>query len=151
MNKISWIVAIATAVVFAGGGVWGGMSYGGNQKPSYSGGNFASRGATGATFVARGGASATIGTVLSVGNGSVTIQLPTSTSTTAQTGSKIVLYDASTQIEEMQNVAPSALKAGQNLIVSGGANSDGSITASSIQIRPAGGTRSGAPMIPAGQ
>jgi hypothetical protein len=67
----------------------------------------------------------------------MTVQLPNSTSTAAQTGTKIVLFDGSTQVEELQSVGISRLAQGQSVMVSGSANPDGSITAQSIQIRPA--------------
>jgi len=62
----------------------------------------------------------------------------TATSSGATSGTKIVLYDSSTQVEEMQSVPASSLKEGQSVVVTGTPNSDGSVTATSIQVRPAG-------------
>ena len=137
MGTKQWVTLAVVAVVFAGGGFWGGTQYAASQRPSF-GGNFAGR--TGAGGFTRGGAGGgtTFGTILSMSNGSITVQLPTATSTGASSGTKLVLVDTSTQVNEMQTVPTSNLKTGQSVIVSGTANSDGSITAQMIQIRPAG-------------
>ncbi|HEV3245034.1 MAG TPA: DUF5666 domain-containing protein [Candidatus Paceibacterota bacterium] len=138
MSKKQWIWSIIVAVILAGAGFWGGMTYAQSQTPSAAS-RFAG---TSGTFTARGGAGAfaggTIGTVIQVGNGSFTVQLPTSTSTTATTGTKLVLVDTSTQVQELQSVPISNLQVGQTVTVAGSANSDGSITATSVMIRPAG-------------
>jgi len=150
MNKKMWIIVIVVAIVVGGAGFWGGMTYAQNQATSartaFAGGaglagrtgaaGFAGRGAAGA-----GGA--TFGTVISISPTSFTIQLPASTSTTATTGTKIVLYDSSTQIQQLQTVPASNLAVGQSVTVAGTANSDGSVTATSVQIRPAGTGRPG--------
>lgn len=152
MNKNTWIIAVVVAIVFGGGGFWGGMTYAQSQRSSFGGaGGFAGR-AGGAAAVRTGagaGSGATFGTILSVSPTSITIQLPTATTTSAASGTKIVLYDTSTQVQELQSVSVSNLAAGQTVTVMGTANSDGSITAQTIQVRPAG--RTGAPMIPASQ
>ena len=132
------ITAIVTALVFGGGGYYLGM-----QKAASS--TTATQTPTGATFAGRGagrfgggaGGGFTGGTILSIGNGSLTLQLANSTSSTATTGTKIVLFDTTTQVSEMQSVQASTLTVGQNVMVSGSANSDGSLTATSIQVRPA--------------
>jgi len=134
------IVGIVAAVVFGGGGYYLGM-----QKASSSttaatatGAAFAGRGAGGAgRFGGAAGGGFTGGTILSIGDGTMTIQMAASTSTSATTGTKIVLFDTTTQVSEMQTVAPSALTVGQNVTVTGSTNSDGSLTATSIQVRPA--------------
>jgi hypothetical protein len=74
----------------------------------------------------------------------MTIQLPNSTSTSATTGTKIVLFDTNTSVTEMKNVDPSTLTVGQGVVVSGTANSDGSLTATTIQVRPTGARGAGA-------
>jgi hypothetical protein len=140
------ITAIVVAVVFGGGGYYLGSQKASSaaitQSPTGATGNFGGRG--GNRFGAGGGF--TGGTILSIGNGSLTIQLPSSTSTTATTGTKIVLFDTTTQVSEMQSVPASKLTVGQNVMVTGSLNSDGSVTATSIQVRPA---RTGGPERPA--
>lgn len=53
-------------------------------------------------------------------------------------GSRIVIYDPSTQVEKTVSGSMSDLTVGTSVLVNGSANADGSITAQSIQIRPAG-------------
>jgi hypothetical protein len=141
MNKMQWAVVIV-AVVFAGAGFWGGMTYAASKTPAVSTSRFGTTGAAG--FAGRGGAGfagaaggATIGSVVQVGNGSFTVQLPSSTSTTATTGTKLVLVDNTTEVDELESVPVSNIQVGQTVTVAGTANSDGSITASSVMIRPA--------------
>src|SRR4029077_14482427 len=91
------------------------------------------RGTGGGGFVA--------GTLVSKDATSVTIQLggPNASSTNAgATGSKIVLYNGSTQIGKFDTGTSDDLKVGDMVTVQGSTNSDGSITAQMIQIRPAG-------------
>jgi hypothetical protein len=147
MNNKIIAGAVVGAVVFAGAGFYGGMSYAKGQMPMRlpgQGGGFA--GANGAQFAGRGGAGARGGTaggfvagqVLSQNAGSVTIKM-------MDGSTKIVLIGTSTQIAKQTVGAASDLAAGTNVVVTGSQNSDGSITGAMIQIRPAGATEPGAP------
>jgi len=135
------IVGIVAAVVFGGGGYYLGMqkATSSTTAATATGAAFAGRGAGGAGRFGGGAAGGgfTGGTILSIGSGTMTIQMAASTSTSATTGTKIVLFDTTTQVSEMQTVAPSALTVGQSVTVTGATNSDGSVTATSIQVRPA--------------
>jgi len=51
-------------------------------------------------------------------------------------GSKIVFYSDSTQITKTATGTSSDLEIGENVIISGSANDDGSVTAQTIQMRP---------------
>jgi hypothetical protein len=141
MNRTAWITVVVVALVVGGGGFYAGETYQAGQAPAArTGSAFAGRTGTGAAgFAGRAvaGGGATFGTIVAKDASSITVQLPSSTSTTATTGSKVVLYDSSTQVQELQSVAASGLTVGQSVTVTGTANSDGSITAQSIQVRPA--------------
>jgi len=147
MEKKTIGLLLGALIIFGGAGFWGGMTYAQSKATSARaafaggagfGGRVGGAGRAGAT-----GGGAAFGTILSKDATSITVQLMTGTSTTS-TGSKIVLYDTSTQIGKMVTGSGSDLTVGQNVTVAGTANSDGSITAQSIQIRPVGGPRGGA-------
>ena len=79
-----------------------------------------------------------MGTIIAKDATSITVQLRSvGSSTPTTTGTKIVLYDASTQIMKTDTGTTNDLTIGQSVVVGGTANSDGSVTATSIQLRPA--------------
>ena len=120
---------------------YGGMLYGKgqNQTPANRAGGAAYAGTR--TGGAGGGfGSATIGQILSKDNTSITVSIRAG-------GSKIIFLDNTTPITKQANGAMSDLAVGTNVSVVGTTNTDGSISAQSIQIRPNMGT-SGV-MIPA--
>ena len=115
--------------------------------------SFASRGAAigmSAGGAARGrfaaGGGAVTGSVIAEDATSMTVK-------TRDGSSKIVLYSGSTQIAKSTAGAISDVAVGSNVSVIGTQNTDGSVTAQNIQIRPdmpAGtGASTSAPMIPA--
>jgi Domain of unknown function (DUF5666) len=137
MNKK--IVGIIVALIIVGGGAfYGGTVYAKNQVPTRGtfGGTTGVAGRTGG----RTGGGFTSGQIISSANGSVTIQEPSGST-------EIVLVSSSTSILKSTSGSLSDLAPGANVTVTGTSNSDGSLTAQSIQIRPAGAN---APMIPAG-
>ncbi len=138
MNKTITIIIIA--VLLAGGlGFYGGLQYGGSSATT-SGGNqarFAQGGgtATGGQFgAARGtrtaGGGFTSGDILSKDANGMVISLRAG-------GSQIVLLSDSTQVQKMASGSLNDLTVGESVSVSGTTNSDGSLTANSIQLRPA--------------
>lgn len=139
-------MGVIIAIVFAAGGFYGGTTYAGSKTAtrsatgSFAGGQFAGR--TGAAGVqARGGTNAVFGTVIAKDATSITVQLggPGATSTNGtNTGSKIVLLDSNTQIDKTVPGAATDLTVGTAVTANGTANSDGSITATNVQIRPMG-------------
>lgn len=127
--------AMVAVVIVGGGSFYAGMSYAKGQASSSP----TTRVAGGAGFAGRGGAARggtgggfTAGQILSVNNGSITIQSAMSSST------EIVLTSPSTQIVKTVSGSASDLTTGASIVVTGSMNSDGSLSAQSIQIRPAG-------------
>ncbi len=152
--KNTIITGVIAAVVFGGGGYFFGtqqaastQQQGGAQQFAGGNGTFVGRGAGGARTGAFGGG-ATMGTIVSSDANSITIQLAsfgTSTSQTTQTGTKLILVGNSTQIEKTVYGTAADITAGKTVTVIGTAKSDGSITATAVQIRPARTSNSAAP------
>lgn len=122
------------AVVIAGGAFYGGMMYATSKSPAR--GQFASGqsngqfgGPNGARGARGGMGGFTAGEILSKDATSITIKM--------QDGStKIVLVSSSTQVMKSISGTLDDLSQGTNVVVMGSANSDGSVTAESVQIRP---------------
>ncbi len=138
MNKKT-IWAAVIGIVLIGASFYGGYAYAKSSAPSrtFTRGQFAGAagaGAAGAGFAGRGagaGGGFTAGTILSTGNGSITVKLSSGST-------QIVLVATSTQVMKSASGSLADLTAGTNVVVTGTTNSDQSITASSIQLRPAG-------------
>ncbi len=134
-NKI--ITAVVVALVVGAGAFYGGMKYQQSQIPS--GAEFSMQGAIGSQQ--RQGAGANFrgangnagiglanGEIIAKDDKSLTIKL-------RDGGSKIVFYSGSTQLQKMASTAIGDFEVGKQIVASGTANSDGSITAQSIQLR----------------
>ncbi|HVM76915.1 MAG TPA: DUF5666 domain-containing protein [Candidatus Paceibacterota bacterium] len=133
MKKI-WVAVIAVAC--AGVFFYVGMVYGKSLTGSSAGAggrNFAFGSSTTRAF-GRGGANGgggAMGQIISVNGNSMTLQL-------ANGNSQVVFYATSTPVIEPTSVPAAALKNGMQVVVTGSENSDGSLTAQGIQIRPPG-------------
>ncbi len=132
MNTQSKIISAVVVLILMGGSFWGGITYA-KAHPTRGQFNTQFGGAAGgrAGGFGRGGmGGASVGQVVSADKTTMTIKL-------ASGSTQIVLFSTSTQI--MKSVAGTAsdLSAGTNVIIMGQPNSDGSLTAQSVQIRPA--------------
>ncbi|MDO8584179.1 MAG: hypothetical protein Q7R83_03315 [bacterium] len=139
MKKIVPIVIVALLIV-GGGAFYGGMKYEQGQRNVFVGGpnGMAAFGQGAGQRANRQGAGGqgqgagfTTGDILSMDGTILTLKL-------RDGGSKIVLYSTSTSIQKMVEGVGSDLVIGKSVSVVGSANTDGSITAQSIQMRPAG-------------
>ena len=132
MNKTTSVII---GVVLIAVSFYGGMQYGQSKtasaQPGRNGqfGAFAGRGGQGQ----RGGGGFVAGKILSKDVNGITIQLMGTS--TAEQGSAIVLFSASTTITKTTTGTNADLITGQDVTVNGVKNSDGSITANSIQLR----------------
>ncbi len=137
------IGAVVGAVVFFGGGYFAGKTFGAPQRGGQFGqfsGQFGARaGGQGAAGVAGRNLSGIVaGTILSKDDDSITVQLGMGGQNASSTGSRIVILGGSTQVGKFTTGSAADLTVGANVTVTGTSNSDGSITAQQIQIRPAG-------------
>jgi hypothetical protein len=137
MKDARVIVPIIAVLVGLGVGFFGGIEYK-NYQANKARSSFAAGGAqrftgtkgttpTGQNGAMRGGAVS--GSILSMDSKSITVKL-------ADGSSKIVLFSGSTTYSNTATASVSDLKVGSEVAVFGEANSDGSVTASNVQINP---------------
>jgi hypothetical protein len=133
-KKLTIIWVIIAIAALAGGFFWG-KSAGGSSSTAgrAEAGRFAFGSSTTA-FAGRGAAGAvggfTTGQVLSINANSLTLQL-------ANGNSENVFFSSSTQVIVPQPTSIASVQTGTTVMVSGATNSDGSVTASTIQLRNA--------------
>jgi hypothetical protein len=126
LYKIIGIGLIAIVIAF-----WSGSAYSKSQSPAGNGsrGNFAGRmGMMGGA--GRGGAGFISGDIIAKDAASITVK-------GRDGSSRIVFYSGSTEVGKFVSGSSADLEVGKSVSLNGTANSDGSITAQSIQIRPA--------------
>ena len=133
------IIMIVVALVFAGGGFYGGMQYSQSRKTTNSGfdrqmgqGGPSGLGPNG-TSTGQGkqmGNNGTSGEIIGKDDKSLTLKL-------RDGGSKIVFYSDSTTVSKMATGSVADLQTGNTIMVSGETNSDGSVSAKTIDLRPA--------------
>jgi hypothetical protein len=146
MNNKSIVITVVVAVIFAAGGFYGGTVY---EKKSLAStkqnrvgemaGNFSGRsgGADGQGQARSGGIGMKNGNGGGFLTGQVTAKDDKSITVKDRSGSsKIILYSSSSTVGKTVDGTADDLATGQEVIVSGTTNSDGSMTAQNIQIRP---------------
>ena len=132
MNRTSKIVSgIVILLVVGGGAFWLGMNYGKSHGTAVLSAARSSFAATRGSRTSAGGGSFISGDIVSEDSSSITLQVPNNG------GSKIIFYSDTTQISKMTTGTSDDLTNGTSVSVTGTTNSDGSVTAQSIQIRPA--------------
>lgn len=132
-NKNNLIIGVIVALVIGvAAGFFGGMQYQKSQSPSFAGFNGQGRqgGQFGQRFGGTNGANRPVtGEILSNDGKSITVKL-------TDGSSKIVLISDKTAINKADKATVSDLKKGEKVAAFGTTNSDGSITAVSIQLNP---------------
>jgi hypothetical protein len=129
--KNSAITTIILLIIVGGGAFFGGIKY---QQSQPSGRQFAvgqggTRG-TGFASAGRNGINRPVsGEILNSDGKSMTVKLPDGSS-------KIVIISATTMINKASSATADDLKTGEKVSVFGQTNSDGSVTAQSIQLNP---------------
>ena len=130
-NYITIVVAIACAVIF----FFIGVSYGKGSAATATAGRGAFSSSTRAGLAGRGAAGGgfVTGQIVSVGNGTAVVQLPNG-------NSQNVFFSSSTQVIRPQVASVSSLTPGTQVMIGGTTNSDGSVSAQTIQIRSGSST-----------
>ena len=137
MKKNLLITIIIIVIITVGGGAfYSGMVYGKNQN-SQKNGQFGQNGRA-RTGAGPAGSGFISGDIVSKNAGSITVKDRTGSS-------RIIFYSQTTEVGKFMTGALSDVSVGQNIMVSGKTNSDGSITAQTIQIRPAQPQGQGSP------
>ena len=130
-KNILILVCVIVLLVLAGGSFYGGMLYQKSTR-SFPGVNFQGQGmpsgsGLGANNVKQNGGM-NIGEIISKDTSSITIKL-------INGGSKIVFYSNETEITKSAKATSDDLTVGKNISVQGTSNSDGSVTAKTIQLK----------------
>jgi hypothetical protein len=145
MKKYIAVIVIVLAVGI--GAFYGGMMYGKSQSSAQStlrnslpgGQNFGGQNFQRGTMGRNGGAGGGLisGQIIAKDSQSITVEFHNSSSTSSASSTKIVFLSGSTPITKSVNGTADDLTAGTNVSVVGTQNSDGSLTAQSIQVREA--------------
>lgn len=128
--KNNWLITIILVVVVGVAAFFAGSQYQKMQRPSFGGRGFGGNG----LYRRFGGANsantqAVRGQIISSGNGTITVKM--------QDGStKLVIVGSSTSIMKAVAGNQSDLITGQNVMIFGTGNSDGSVMANIVQLNP---------------
>lgn len=138
MKNKKIVIGVLVCLVVAGLSFWGGMKYGQSKNSNFAlnsrqggfnqnlvagqnGGRIGMRGSTGGGFVT--------GEILSKDEKSMTIKI-------RDGGSKIVFFSPTTKVEKTVDGTIVDASVGKQVTIVGTTNSDGSVVATSIQMRP---------------
>jgi len=126
------IIFIIIVVLIGAGAFYGGMQFEKSQANAVQEQRRQAFGGQGLNLNGRPGNGSNFvnGAIIAQDDKSVTLKL-------SDGGSKIIFFSDSTQITKSATGAIADLTTGENLMVTGTTNADGSITAQTIQIRPA--------------
>ena len=148
MNKKLIPVFVLIVLIVGAGAFFGGMKYGQTKNKTVFGrGDFpdmANGQRPGGAQFGQGGAKGfgggmVNGTILAMDDKTITVSVRTPGANGAadtNAGSKIILFSGTTQIMKSTTGVIGDLKVGDNLVVTGKTNTDGSVSAESIQLRP---------------
>lgn len=135
LNKKIVLPFALITIILCGLSFYGGMQYAGsqrvNQRAQFAGGQFGGANSGQRTGMRGGGAGMVSGEILSSDAKQITVKDRTG-------GSKIVFLGTSSEVMKSVIGTIADLTVGTNVITNGTANTDGSITATTIQIRPEG-------------
>jgi hypothetical protein len=133
MKNNAAVIALVALLVGGGLGFFGGMQFQKSQRTAgfaqFGNGQFGPRGGSGANGGRFRNGGGIIGDILSVDNNSITVKLPDGSS-------KIVLLTGSTSINKAATGTVADLAVGTRVAAFGATNSDGSVTATNVQINP---------------
>ncbi|KKR91202.1 MAG: hypothetical protein UU43_C0013G0008 [Candidatus Falkowbacteria bacterium GW2011_GWA2_41_14] len=133
MTKKILPIFIIALIIIGGGAFYGGIKYAAKKNSGRQMQKFQPLGAGGGLKnnkpggVGKGDLST--GEIIAKDDKSITIKL-------GDSGSKIIFYSNSTKIEKTIAGTATDLKIGKTIMTNGKANTDGSVTAQSIQMRP---------------
>jgi len=136
MNKKKiFAIGIVVVIIAGGAGFYGGMKYqqsvvaGQRSQAARQFGANASANIPGRRVDGQTGQNFTSGEIIAKDDKSITIKLRAG-------GSKIIFFSDTTKIAKTTDGSSADLKIGENVVVTGNSNSDGSVTANSIQLQP---------------
>ena len=137
MNKNKKIGLMVLGILILVAVFYGGMVYGKSQVPARIGvaGAFA-RGAGGMRGAGGAAGGFTTGQIIAKDATSITVQLIAGGAAGTGSGSKIVFLNNNTKITKSVSGTATDLAVGTEISVTGTPNTDGSINAQSVQIRP---------------
>ena len=126
------MAVVITLIIAGGAGFYGGMLYGKSTRPDLSANLNRQRG-----IGAQQNAGFSGGEIIKKDNNSITVKLTNARLPDGQGSSQIILFSDATKVTKSAEGSAADLIVGEQVTITGSKNQDGSITAQSIQIRPA--------------